>query len=191
VPIVIDGQHRELTGELIRVPKPSTWPWAVLAALPVLLAVVAARRKRWLWPGAIGLAAFAGLATVAGMTGFAFGGLPVSADRWVLFAVEVGLTLAAIACLTRVGARLLAIAVLAAFSVLESLSELGVFRHGLVVSALPGTAVRLAAAIGLGAGLGAAGLVFAVPTTTKPARKRAGRNPKQLSTPRPFRKEQA
>jgi len=190
VPIVLDGRHGELTGELTRVPKPSIWPWVLLAALLVLLAVAAARGKRWLWPGAIGLAAAAGLATVANMSGFAFGGLPVSSDRWVLFAVEVGLMLAAIACLTRLGARLIAVAALAAFSVLQSLSELAVFRHGLVVSALPGTAVRLAAAIGLGAGLGAAGLVFAVPTTTS-ARKRSGRNPKQLSTPRPFRKEQA
>jgi hypothetical protein len=39
-----------------------------------------------------------------------------------------------------------------------------VFRHGIVVSGLPGTAVRTAAALALGAGIGAAALVFLVPT---------------------------
>ena len=186
VPIVVDGRRVRVAGELTRVPRPAIWPWAVLTLLLVVLAVIAARRKRRLWPLATGLAAAAGLATVANMSGFALGGLPVSADRWVLFTVEVALTLGAIACLTRVGVRLFAVAALAAFSVLQSLSELGVFRNGVVVSALPATAVRLAAAIGLGAGIGAGLLVFTVPTGARASGRPATRNPKHASTPRPF-----
>jgi hypothetical protein len=197
VPVVVDGHGTQVTGELTRSPRPAIWPGAVLVALCVVLAIVATRRKRWLWPGAVGLAAAAGIATVANMSGFAFGGLPVSADRWVLFATEVVLTLAALGLLTRRGARLLAVAALAAFAVLQSLSELSVFRHGVVVSALPATAVRVAAAIGLGAGLGAAGLVFLAPSSSTLRHTRGGRRGrprrnlrKGLST-RPLRKEQA
>jgi hypothetical protein len=190
LPIVVAGRPAEITGELTRVAEPPVWPWLVLTALLLLGAVAAARRKRWVWAGATGLAAVAGLATAANMSGFALGGLPVSADRWVLFATEVGLTFAALAALTRVGTRLVAVAALSAFSVLQSLSELAVFRHGVVVSGLPPSAVRVAAAIGLGAGLGAAGLVFATPTQTT-TRRSTRRNPKHLSVTRPFRKEQA
>jgi len=70
----------------------------------------------------------------------------------------------AIGMLSRPRARLIAVAALAAFAVLQALSELAVFRHGVVVSGLPAGAVRAAAALALGAGLGAAGLVFLVPT---------------------------
>ena len=106
--------------------------------MPLLAAAAAARRRRWLWAGATGLAALAGLATVAALGGFATGGLPVSADRWVLLAVEIALTLVAIGLLRHRRARLVAVAALAAFAVLQALSELAVFRHGVVVSGLPG-----------------------------------------------------
>jgi hypothetical protein len=116
------------------------------------------------------------------MGGFATGGLSISADRWVLLAVEVTLTVIAIGVLGRPRARLIAVAALAAFAVLQALSELAVFRHGVVVSGLPAAIVRAAAALALGAGLGAAGLVFLVPTPqTRPT----------LSYVRTSRKEQA
>ncbi len=183
VPLVVNGHGTRVTGELTRSARPAIWPWAVLVALCVLLATVAARRKRWLWSVAVGLAAAAGVATVANMSGFALGGLSLSADRWLLFTTEVVLTIAALAFLTRPGARLLAVAALAAFAVLQSLSELSVFRHGFVVSALPATAVRLAAAIGLGAGLGAAGLVFVAPSSSATRRTR---NPRRIPSTRSF-----
>jgi hypothetical protein len=164
VPIVVDGRHTAIRGELTRAAKPTLWPWLVLAALPLLAAVVAVRRRRWLWAGATGLAALAGLTTLANLAGFATGGLSVSADRWVLLAVEVGLTVVALGCLLQSRARLIAVAALASFAVLQALSELAVFRHGVVVSGLPAAAVRAAAALALGAGLGAAVLVFLVPT---------------------------
>ena len=75
------------------------------------------------------------------------------------------MTLVAIGFLARPGTRLIAVAALAAFAVLQALSELAVFRHGVVVSGLPADAVRAAAALALGAGIGAAALVFLVPTS--------------------------
>ena len=136
-------------------------------------------------PVACSLAALAGFGTLANLGGFATGGLSVSADRWVLLAVEVMLMLVAIAVLLRPRARLIAIAALAAFAVLQSLSELAVFRHGIVVSGLPASAVRAAGALALGAGLGAAALVFLAPTP-------AGRKSRSGLTPvRTSRKEQA
>ncbi len=185
VPLVDDGRRVDLAGELTKASTPPLWPWVLLAALPLAVAVVAARRRRWFWALACGLAALAGFGTLANLGGFATGGLPVSADRWTLLAVEVTLMLVAISVLLRPQARLIAVAALAAFAVLQSLSELAVFRHGIVVSGLPASAVRAAGALALGAGLGAAALVFLAPTP-------AGRKSRSGVSPvRTSRKEQA
>ena len=185
VPIVADGQRTAVAGELTRASTPPLWPWLLLAALPLVAAVVAARQKRWFWAVACGLAAVAGLGTLANLGGFATGGLSVSADRWTLLVIEVMLVAVAIAALLRPRARLVAIAAIAAFAVLQSLSELAVFRHGIVVSGLPASAVRAAGSLALGAGLGAAALVFLAPMP-------AGRKSRSGSTPvRTSRKEQA
>lgn len=163
VPVVVNGRRIEIRGELIRVTKPPLWPWLLVGIVPLLAAAAAARRRRWLWAGA-GLAAVAGATTVANLGGFATGGLSISADRWAILAVEVTLTAIAIGALSRPRARLIAVAALAAFAVLQALSELAVFRHGVVVSGLPAEVVRAAAALALGSGLGAASLVFLAPT---------------------------
>ena len=182
VPVLVDGQVTKIRGELTRASKPLLWPWILVGALPLLAAAAAARRRRWLWAGATGLAALAGAATLANLGGFATGGLSVTADRWVLLGVEVTLSVIAVGALRRPGARLIAVAALAAFAVLQALSELAVFRHGVVVSGLPAAVVRAAAALALGAGLGAAALVFLVPTPqSRP----------NLSYVRSSRKEQA
>jgi hypothetical protein len=164
IPLIADGRPTEIRGRLTRASKPPLWPWVVLAALPLGVAAVAVRKRNRLWAAATGLAALAGLATLADLGGFATGGLSVSADRWLLLAVEVALTVVALGCLFRPRARLIAVATLAAFAVLQALSELAVFRHGVVVSGLPAAAVRAATALALGAGLGAAALIFLVPT---------------------------
>jgi len=182
VPVLVDGRVTKIRGELTRAGKPPLWPWILVGALPLLVAAAAARRKRWLWAGATGLAALAGTATLANLGGFATGGLSITADRWVLLSVEAALSVVAIGVLRRPGARLVAVAALAAFAVLQALSELAVFRHGVVVSGLPAAAVRAAAALALGAGLGAAALVFLVP---------APQSRPTLSYARTSRKEQA
>jgi len=164
VPVIANGEFTSIRGELTKAAEPPIWPWLLLGLIPLLGTVLAVRRKRWLWAAATGLAALAGLATLANLGGFAFSGLPISADRWTLLAVEVALTLIAIGVLGLPRARLVAVAALAAFAVLQALSELAVFRHGIVVSGLPDTAVRTAAALALGAGIGAAALVFLAPT---------------------------
>jgi len=163
VPLLVQGRRAVIRGELTRAAEPPLWPWLVLAALPLVAAAVAVRKRNWLWAAATGLAALAGFATLADLGGFAAGGLSVSTDRWLLLAVEVGLILVALGCLLGPRTRLIAVAALAAFAVLQALSELAVFRHGVVVSGLPAQAVRAGAAIALGAGIGAAALVFLVP----------------------------
>ena len=86
--------------------------------------------------------------------------------------------------LSRPGARFVAAAGLSAFAILQALSELAVFRHGFVVSALPATLVRAAAAVALGCGIGAGALVFLAPAPT-------GRRRAQTRYVRHSRKEQA
>jgi hypothetical protein len=184
VPIVADGRRNAVAGEPTKASRPPLWPWLLLGAPPLAAAVVATRRKRWLWAGACVLAALAGFGTLVNLGGFATGGLSVSADRWVL-AVELTLVVVAIAALLQPQAWLIAVAALAAFAVLQSLSELAVFRHGIVVSGLPASAVRAAGSLALGAGLGAAALVFLAPVS-------AGRKSRSGLTPvRTSRKEQA
>src|SRR5262249_34840718 len=165
VPMIVDGRRAEIRGELMRAAEPPLWPWILLGAVPLLAAAAVTRRKRWFWGGVAGLAALAGLATLAVLGGFAASGLSMSTDRWLLLSVEVALTVAAIGLLGNRRARLVAVAALAAFAVLQALSELAVFRHGIVVSGLPAEAVRAAAALALGAGLGAGALVFLAPVS--------------------------
>lgn len=182
VPVLIDGQTAKILGRLTRAAKPPLWPWLVLGALPLIAAALAVRRRKWLWAAATALAAIAGAATLANLGGFATGGLSISADRWTLLAVEVTLTVVAIGLLSRPRARLIAVAALAAFAVLQALSQLAVFRHGVVVSGLPAGVVRATAALALGAGLAGAALVFFAPTPqTRPT----------VSYVRTSRKEQA
>jgi hypothetical protein len=184
VPVVVGGRTVSVTGELTKVGRPTPWPWLVLLAMPLVLAAWASRRRERLWPVATGLAAAAGVSTLLGLAGFALGGLPVSTDRWLLFALETGLVAVAIALLSRPQARFVAAAGLAAFAILQALSELAVFRHGYVVSALPAALVRAAAAVALGCGIGTGVLVFLAPT---PGRHRRA----QTRYVRHSRKEQA
>ena len=171
----------------LKVRRPTAWPWLVLLAIPLLLAGWASRRRERLWPVATSLAAAAGVSTLLGLAGFALGGLSVSADRWLLFALETGLVAVAIALLSRPRARFVAAAGLAAFAILQALSKLAVFRHGFVVSALPATLVRAAAAVALGCGIGAGVLVFVAPAPA--GRRRQTRTPTRYV--RHSRKEQA
>ena len=184
VPMLVGGRTVSVTGELTRVGRPTPWPWLVLLAIPLVLAAWASRRRERLWPTVTGLAAAAGASTLLGLAGIALGGLPVSTDRWLLFALETGLVAVAIALLSRPGARFVAAAGLSAFAILQALSELAVFRHGFVVSALPATLVRAAAAVALGCGIGAGALVFLAPAPT-------GRRRTQTRYARHSRKEQA
>ncbi|HZR93260.1 MAG TPA: hypothetical protein VFA44_12740 [Gaiellaceae bacterium] len=165
VPLVVDGRRAQVTGELTRAARPALWPWLVLGLVGLAAAGVAARRRPW--PAAIGLALSASAATLAALAGFALAGFALPPERWLLFAAELTLVAGGAAALRRSRLRLAAVSVLAAFAVVQALSELGgVFRHGVVVSALPASAVRATAALGLGCGLGAAALVF---VATSPA----------------------
>jgi hypothetical protein len=56
--------------------------------------------------------------------------------------------------------RLGALAVLSAFTVLQALSDVAVFRHAVVVSALPASLVRATVSISLGCGLALALLAY-------------------------------
>ena len=71
VPVLVDGHRAAVLGELTREAKPPLWPWLLLGALPLAAAAVAVRRRRRLWAIACGLAALAGLGTIADLGGFA------------------------------------------------------------------------------------------------------------------------
>ncbi len=160
VPLEVEGRQTQVSGQMTREPQPVLWPWIVLVIAPVLAAGVAIRRRRWAWPAALGMAVAAAISTVVALTGFALAGFDISADRWLLFAAEVALVACGLALLVPRRPRMLALTGLAAFAVLQALSELSVFRHSVVVSELPAPAVRLVGSLALGCGLGVGALIF-------------------------------
>jgi hypothetical protein len=167
VPIVVDrhpfaigvttGVRAKIVGESWREPKPALWPWlaggaALLAAAGLLLA----RRPRL--QVCLVVAGLAGAAATVSLTGIALAGIGSSASRWfqavaVLIIAAAGIGLA----LRRPPAALVTLGIVAVVAVLEGIAQLGIFRHPVVLSALPGDAARAAVTVAVALGLAAVG----------------------------------
>jgi hypothetical protein len=161
IPLVVDGRRALLTGSTERVGRPAAWPWLIACGLVlgVLLAAVAADRRR---RGPLGAVALAGaLIGIAAMTASAIG---FAADRyasgftWFVAADELVLAAVGVTILARSRglARHGSAAGLGLLALLGSGLGGGALFHGVVLSALPTPAARAAVAIGLGAGAVAA-----------------------------------
>jgi hypothetical protein len=164
VPLVVDGRRTHLSGEIVRVPRPSVVPWIALGLLFAGVgAVLALRRMQLLRIGTASLGALAAAATLATAIGFAAAST-ASTGTWIESANEI-------AFLVLVGAfgvrgtrdtKALAGGTLGLIAVAVALTKLPVLLHGIVLSALPGQAARLAEVVALAAGSLAAilGVVF-------------------------------
>jgi len=157
IPVAVDGRRTRIAGELDRVPRPSLWPWLLLAlALAAggsLLAL--SREQRRLREGCVVLGAVSTLAALVAATGFAFEahatGSRVAAVYLLLFAVGG----AGFAVFGPQEVRVAAAAWLGLLGLMAGLAYGQVFLHGYVLSVFPATVTRAAAALAVGTGAAA------------------------------------
>jgi hypothetical protein len=160
VPLIVDGRPAALAGEIWRVPAPSLWPWLLLGtpfALAVAWIVVRARDR--LRPAAAILGVVAAASVVAAAAAFALAG-SATEGRWVEGANELVFALAGTIVLARgtPNARALAAGGLGLLALAVGLGKLPVLLHGVVLSAFPATATRLAVSVAIWAGAAASAL---------------------------------
>jgi hypothetical protein len=159
IPVVVDGVSGRIAGRLWHAHGPSPWPWVgAIAAVLALVAGVALRAGRGLVRGVI-LAGTGVSCAGAVLLGVALSLGGQGASGWS----SVGMTafVAGTAAAVYVAARRSPYAVVAPglaalYTGFVGLGNIGVLVHGYVVSALPASAVRAAAAATVCAGLGTA-----------------------------------
>jgi hypothetical protein len=160
VPLIVDGRHIRLEGELRRYGRPLVWVWLVVLAL--WLAAGGALLTTGRLPGQRAAAVFALMgAAAATLTtiGFALDAY-ASPGTWILSFDAIAFLVAGVAVLLRgpehlravgaIGTGLVALAI--------GLFTIPVFLHPIVLSTLPGTLTRVLAAATIGSGLDAAAL---------------------------------
>jgi len=165
--IVADGRRLALNGEFERVGRPALWPWLVLGLglLGLGTGVTLARRLELSAAGSLAAAAVGGAAGLVSLAAFSFSGVSSGVGAWLELAAAAGLAIAAAAGLVLArGSRLVIAGGIGALAAIEGLGRLGVFKHGVVVSALPATGVRAADAVAIGAGLAALLIVLTYPS---------------------------
>jgi hypothetical protein len=165
---------------VVRVSRPTTWPWAIGA---VVLAAVAAGAA-WRLPEArtrllVVLGALAAFGALAASTSFATADEISGAGEWVEVGVVAALLALAFVSLRRrwSSLRIWAAAGIGVVAATFSAGSLGVFAHGYVISTLPAAAARLAVLLAVVAGLATALLSVSVgieriPVHPEPAARR-------------------
>ena len=163
VPLTVDGRAAVLAGTFTRVPPPDLLPW-LFGAAAGLAALLAAARRRAADRGAIvlALAAAAGASALVAIGAFAVRDAPTGGVQWFQLGsgAVVGVVAAAVLARTRGQRRANAAGVIGALAAAAMLGSLSIFRHGVVISALPAGLARLACAAAVVAGLGAAAISF-------------------------------
>lgn len=164
VPALLNGKHVMVGGAFVRYRRPSPWGWLGGAALVVCAAFAATRFLPRLRPRlAIGLAILAGAAALTAFVTFGIADAPSGQAAWTQLGLGAALAIVVGAALVRLdGERRIVLAgLVGAAAAVGSLGSLGVFRHGVVVSVLPGVASRIVCTLAFAAGLASALTVFA------------------------------
>jgi hypothetical protein len=161
VPLIVDGHHAALQGELRRYPAPSLVIWALLLAgvLAGGLTVARAGRRDLTRAGALGGALLGAAVCPVLALGFALDG-DASPGTWIEAFNEIVFVAVGVAVLLRGHGPLRAAAALGLglVSLAVGLLDSAVFVHPIVLSLLPGALTRLLVVIAAGAGLVAIGL---------------------------------
>jgi hypothetical protein len=165
VPVLVDGQHATLAGEIWRVPPPSLWRWLSLGApfAASVALILIARRRAWLRLGAAVFGALAAVAAIGTAAAFALAA-SASGGRWVEGANEFVFALVGLAFLLRSSpnGRGVAGGALGVLALSVGLSRIPVLLHGVVLSAFPATPTRLAVVLAIWAGAAATALGLVV-----------------------------
>jgi len=157
IPLLVDGRRTQIAGELERVPRPTVWPWLLLAlALAGAGSLFAlSREQHRLREGCVVLGGVSTLAAMVAAAGFAFEphatGSRVAAVYLLLFAVGG----AGFAVFGPQEVRVAAAAWLGLLGLMAGLAFGQVFLHGFVLSVLPAAVTRAAATLAVGSGAAA------------------------------------
>jgi hypothetical protein len=157
VPLVVDGGPTEIQGEVRHQAAPAIWPWLLSTLLALGAVSLVAARCTDRVAGALGqaLASVAAVAAVTALIGvFAFEQGTV--QTWVAWGwgAVIALFGVGVVMLTPSDRKRFAVLGVAALAASPDFGLLGVFRHGFVLSALPGQVTRAAVAISLVAAFG-------------------------------------
>jgi hypothetical protein len=162
LPVTIAGRTASISGLFVRVARPRVWPWlvgalAAVACLALLARQLPSRRGEI----AVAAAVVAALGTLAGSVAYADAGATTRAsDAWGEAAYSAALALAA-SCVVLIrnrSVRAWAAVFAGTFAAAFGLRFVSVFWHGVVISALSPTAVRLATAVAVVGGAAATGV---------------------------------
>ena len=163
VPLTVDGRAAVIAGTFTHVPPPDLLPWLLGAAAGLGALLVAARRRAAARGTlALALAAAAGACALVAIGAFAVRDAPTGGVQWFQLGsgAVVGVVAAVVLARTRGQRRANAAGVIGALAAAAMLGSLSIFRHGVVISALPAGLARLACAAAVVAGLGAAAISF-------------------------------
>jgi hypothetical protein len=160
IPVQLDGRPVAIAGTFVRVPRPPLWPWLAGAAVLAAAVLAAARHRALRLPLTLSLGVLAGLTALLAAVAFAVRDQPSGGTNWLTIGATSGVALAFAVALLRVHGRRRAHAagLAGAASAAVTIASLPVFWHGVVISALPGGAVRLACGVALVGGAAAAAL---------------------------------
>lgn len=158
IPIELDGRPSAIDGTFVRVAHPALWPWLAFGAALAGGVWVTARRRSLRLPLALVLGICGGTAALVATITFALRDQPNGGVAWLTVgAASVVAALLAIPLVRLRGRRRgQAAGLVGAAAAAVTIEVLPVFWHGVVISALPGTAARLACGVALVGGACAA-----------------------------------
>jgi len=163
VPILVDGHAARIVGELRRASAPSLWRWLLVALAAGSLGGLGAigRRRNRVRTFCIALGCVAVVAGVAAAAGFAFDAQASGMRVAVVYELVLAAGGAGFAVWGPAEVRVAAAGWLGLLGLIGGLACTQVFLHGDVLSVLPATVTRAAAALAIGSGA-AASLLAAV-----------------------------
>lgn len=157
VPLLVDGRRTRITGELERVPRPRIWPWLllVLALLAGGSVLALGRQPHRLRTGCGVLGGIATLAAIVAGAGLASEAHATGSRVAAVYLLVFAAAGAGVAVWGPPEVRVVASAWLGLVGLMAGLAYAQVFWHGLVLSVLPATVIRAAAALAIGSGASA------------------------------------
>lgn len=157
IPLVVDGRRTRIVGELQRVPRPTLWPWLllVLALLAGGSLLALGRDTQRLRSGCVLLGGVATVAAIVTAAGFAFEAHATGSRVAAVYLLLFALAGAGAAIWGPREVRVAAAAWLGLVGLMAGLAYGQVFLHGVVLSVLPVTVSRAAAALAVGFGAAA------------------------------------
>jgi hypothetical protein len=185
IPIELDGRRTAIAGTVVRVSRPSPWPWLLGAVALAAVATVTA----WRLPGTragllVALGGLAALGALAASASFATADEISGAGEWIEVGVVAALLVLGVLSLLRrwSSLRIWAAAGIGVVAATFSVGSLGVFAHGYVISTLPAAAARLAVLLAVVAGMATALLSVSVGIERIPVRPSPPTTPRAPST---------